>query len=218
MIKKAEILAALFVVLSLWSGSLRAEIIEIDLTAEILYIDETYDWFNGQLKVGDIMIGSYAYDSLTPDTDPLGFDTVGQYLHYTAPFGFSLSAGGIVFQTDPQNVDFLITILNNHNGRDEYSWLSYNNLALNNDVYTLYYDIGWALVDYSYAALSSDALSIMPPVLEDWEYNRLTIDGFVEGSCDIFPLLRARVTSAIPEPATVLLLALGSLVLTKRRR
>jgi hypothetical protein len=214
MIKKAEILIVLFIVLNLCAFNLQAELITIDLTAEIVYIDETYDWFNGQLKVGDFMIGSYAYDSSTLDTDPLGLDTVGQYQHYNAPYGVNLSSGGIIFQTDPQNVEFLITILNNHNGRDEYSWLSYQNLPLINDIYITY--IGWGLADHSCAALSNDTLPIIPPVLEDWDFNHLIISGGANEGC-YFPLLEARVTNVIPEPATILLLAFGSLLLNRRR-
>ena len=122
--------------------------------------------------------------------------------------------GGFTFQTDPDNVDFLITILNNHNGGDMYCLLNYNNLPLSNGVYVE--NIAWQLDDYSGTALSSDALPVTPPVLANWPDTlaHLNITFGYKGSSYI----RAEVTSAVPEPATVLLLALGSLLLTRRRR
>ena len=70
MTKKAEILTVLFMVLSLSSRNLRAEIITIHLTAEIEYIDGQ-DLLEGRVNVGDTITGSYTYDSDAPDTNPL---------------------------------------------------------------------------------------------------------------------------------------------------
>jgi len=56
--KKAGILTVFFVVLALGAGNLRAEIIEINLTAEIAYIDDFDGLLNGQLGVGSIITGS----------------------------------------------------------------------------------------------------------------------------------------------------------------
>lgn len=67
MIRKAEIFTALFVVLGLWNGSLRAELITIHLTAEVIYVDDLADLLEGKVHVGDIITGSYSYDSDTPD-------------------------------------------------------------------------------------------------------------------------------------------------------
>ena len=213
MIKKAELFTALFVVLGLWTGNLRAEIVTIYLTAEVTYVDDLADLLEGKINLGDTITGSYSYDSDTPDTIPL--DTVGNYWHYNAPYGFNLSTDSLVFQTDPDNVHFLVGIFNNHNipPPDGYLLRSYSNLPLSNGV--LVDHISWQLDDDSGTALSSDALPTTPPVLEDWGFDwglRITF-GF-KGSSKI----RAEVTSAIPEPATVLLLALGGLLLTRQRR
>jgi hypothetical protein len=209
MIKKAEILAALFAVLIVWTGSLRAELITIDLTAEVTYVDDLADLLGGKIAVGDIITGSYSYDSDTLDTNPI--ETVGDYWHYTPPYGISLSVGGFVFQTDPDNVDFLVEIVNDHTGIDGYLLRSYNNLPLSSGIEVEH--IAWQLGDYSMNALSSAALPTSPPVLEDWDNDHFYITVGYKGSS----MISAKVTSAIPEPATVLFLALGSLVLTKRR-
>lgn len=210
MIKKAEILAALFVVLSLWTGSLRAGVITIYLTAEVTYVDDLYDLLGGKIAVGDIITGSYNYDSDTPDTNPSV--TVGDYQHYDPPYGINLSTGTLAFQTDPDYVDFLSEILNDHTGIDGYLLRSYNNLPLPGDIEVEH--ISWQLGDYSMNALSSTALPTSPPVLEDWEDNYLLMSFGYKGSS----MIGTTVTSAIPEPATVLLLTLGGLALTKRRR
>lgn len=211
MIKKAKILTALFVVLSLWSGNLRAGLITIYLTAEVTYVDDFDNLLEGKVTAGDIITGSYSYDSDTPDDNPMS--SAGAYFHYSPPYGISLSVGGLVFQTDPDNVEFLIGIDNGTYGTDTYGLRSYNNLPLSNGVEIEY--IHWQLDDLTLTALSSDALPTTPPVLEDWQYDRgLLIKFGFYGESSIM----ARVTSAVPEPATILLLALGSLLLTRRRR
>ena len=212
MIKKAEIPAALFVVLSLWTGSLRAELITINLTAEVMYVDDLANFLEGKITTGDIITGSYSYDSDTLDTSPL--DTVGSYHHYNPPYGIDLSIGSFIFQTDPDNVDFLMQMSDNHIGLDGYLLRSYNNLPLSSGVEVDH--ISWQLDDYSCTALSSDALPTTPPILAEWPdtWAHLTITFGDKGSST----LCAEVTSAVPEPATVLLLAFGGLVLTRRRR
>jgi hypothetical protein len=210
MIKKAEILTVLFMVLSLWTGSLRAEIVTIYLNAEVTFVDDIGDLLEGRVDVGDTITGSYTYNSDTLDSNPL--NTVGEYQHFNPPSGISFSVGGFIFKTDPDNVDFLMTILDNHNGEDRYSFINYNNLPLSSGVEV---DIvSWGLYDDSSTALSSVSLPTVPPSLEDWEKNYLHITFGYKGSAYIL----AQVTSAVPEPATILLLALGSLIIVRRRR
>jgi hypothetical protein len=212
MIRKAEILIFVFIVLNLCAVNLRAEVVTIHLTAEVTYLNDPSGLLDGKINVSDTITGSYIYDSSTPDTDVLNLDTIGHYQHSSSPFGVSLSVGGFTFQTDQDNVDFLFTIINNHYDKDTYYLASHNNLPLSNGVEIEY--IGWQLDDYSSTALSSAALPTNPPVLEDWEYNRLVITFGYKGTS----ILDARVTNVIPEPATTLFLALGSFVLTRRRQ
>ena len=209
--KGAKILAAVFVILALSVNSLEATIITINLTAEIAEVYDISGLLEGNVNVGDTITGSYTYDSSTPDSNPL--ETIGSYEHFNAPYGVTLSVGGFVFQTDPDNVDFLVTILNDNNGSDDYTFGSYNNLPLSNGVGVSF--ISWALDDYTATALSSDALPTTPPVLEDWEsIAGITITYGPKGSS----MIRAHVTSAVPEPGTVFLLGLGSLVLIRKGR
>lgn len=214
MIKETKIAIVFLIVLALSGSRVSAEVITIEITAEITGMDDRDGLLEGMVNVGDIITGSYTYDPSTEDSNPL--ETVGNYHHYSPPCGISLTAGGFVFQTNTENVNFLVVIGNNHmySSWDNYGVGSYNNLMLYNGVYINL--VSWGLQDSSGTALSSDALPTLPPVLEDWDYNQLTIEGSFDGGCPMV-LLGARVTSAVPEPATVLLFGLGALALLRKR-
>ena len=210
MIRKTEILIIVFIVLNLCAVNLHAELVTIHITAEVKYVDDPGGLLEDKVTVGDAITGSYSYNSDTPDNNPMS--SLGAYWHYSSTYGINLSVGGFVFQTDPDNVELLLGIDNGTYGHDTYHIISYNNLPLSNGVEVNH--ILWQLDDYSSAALSSDALPTTPPVLEDWESNYLLMTFGYKGGSNI----QARVTNVIPEPATLLLLALGSLVLTRRRQ
>jgi len=215
---KRKVLAVFLAVFALGAGNLWGEIIMIGLTGEIDYVSDYEGLLQGRLNVGDIITGSYTYDSDTLDTHP-GPEDIGHYWHYSPPYGIRLTAGGFVFQTDPDNVEFVIAIGNDYYG-DDYLVRSYNNLPIDDDLVIDH--IAWHLDDNSGTALSTDALPTTPPVLEDYPdtWFGLVIEGckFRPGPhmCDDF-YIRANVTSVeiIPEPATVLLFALGSLAMLR---
>jgi len=217
--KGTKIMAVFFVVLALSASSIRAEIIEINITAEIDYIDDLDGLLNGQLSVGSIISGSYIYDSATPDSS-LEPD-YGEYLHTNWPYGITLNAGGFAFQTDPDNVEFYVGIENGYIGiQDTYGLRSYNNLPLYDNVSVGH--ISWQLDDSTGTALSSTALPTTPTVLEGWDFDwGIRITGGIpdeEGKFIERFIIRAPVTYVIPEPATFLLLALGGLALLLKRR
>jgi hypothetical protein len=202
-------------VIALAAMAVHGEIIEIGLSAEITYMDDSAkSLLDGQLEVGDTITGGYMYDSDTLDSNPL--ETVGDYWHDSGPYGIVLNGVGFTFQSDPADMWFVLEVGDNHaySTDDHYLIRSYNNLALSNGV--LVDLIGWELQDPTGTALSSDALPLGPPVLSDWQYQTLMINlGFKGGA-----ILRAQVTSVwlIPEPATVLLLGCGSVLLLRKRR
>jgi len=189
-----------------------AALITIEITAEVDSVRDEANYLDGQINVGDIITGTYTYDSDTTDSNPLS--TLGRYEHYAPPCGISLSVGGFDFETDTTNVDFLVAIANNYASggiQDGYLLISYNNLPLSNG--TLVDLISWQLDDPTATALSSDALPTTPPVLDDWQ----SIVGLrLQGERMESYLIDAHVTSAVPEPTSVLLFALGILLLRKR--
>lgn len=185
------------------TNSLFAEPITIEITAEVAYVDDPNNCLGGAISVGDTLTGSYTYESTVLDSNPI--PTVGDYGHSTPPFGIRVTGGGFIFETDPDNVEFLVEICDNHGNpsSDNYLLRSYNNLPLSNGASVLH--ISWQLDDPICTALSSEALPTVPPVLTDWQ----SVFGLsIEGSCchDLrcdFPefFIRAHVTSAIPAPA-----------------
>jgi len=185
----------------------QAELITINITATVNYLEDFGNYLEGKIHVGDTITGSYTYESTTPDTNPFDDPTVGDYWHYAQPAGISLTVGGFDFKTDPTNVNFLASIGNNHSGRDVYLMRSYNNLSLSNGTGVDY--ISWQLDDHTQTAFSSDVLPATAPILSQWQFNNLRIDRVGDY------LIDAQVTNAIviPEPTTLLLLLLGAVAI-----
>jgi len=195
------VLTPLVLLLQVLVASASAELITIGLQAEVTYIDQSaYNLVEEHVELGDTLTGTYTYDAQTPDSNPLS--TVGDYYQNNPPCGIHLEAGGIVFESDPGNLNFLVELCDNHLGEDNYQLRSYNNVPLANGAEVDH--ISWYLDDYSSTALSSDALPLGPPVLSDWQYQGLMIDLGFKGLTGF----GAQVTSVwlIPEPATLLLL------------
>jgi len=203
-----SIMAVCFCALS--TPPAEATLITIAIEAEIDSVSDPYNFFEGNIKVGDIIKGTYSYDTSTPDSSPSSVS--GFYWHYNPPAGISLTAGGLNFKNNPSSVDFLVHLVNdNQQGGDVYELSSYNNLTLAN-IPSIEH-IFWILEDSTGSALSSDALPTAAPILDDWQFNRLMISG-----PDRAPSfgIEAHVTSAVPEPVAILLFGLESLLLRKR--
>jgi len=203
---KGAIISTIICALAFCVSPAQAYLITIEIEAEIDFVGDPYNLLGGNIQVGDTITGSYTYESTTPDSNPL--PNGGDYWHYQSPCGVFLSVSGFEFRTDLENVEFLVEIINNYPPDDDYLLRSYNNLPLSNG--TSVDHISWWLYDPTGNALSSYVLPTTPPVLDDWQENRLLIHGPLRG---ISFGIEAHVTSAIPEPATLLLFALGGLFL-----
>lgn len=185
----------------------QATLITIQIEAVVDSVWDDGNYLEGKIGVGDTITGFYVYESTTPDSSPL--DPVqGNYWHYAAPAGIALTVGGFNFMTDPFNVAFHVAIRNNGSRDDSYWLANSNNLALSNGASVD--NIVWLLNDNIPNVFSSDALPQTAPFLANWEWNVLDI--YADRKYGI----RAHVTSAIPEPTTIILLSIGGLFLRKR--
>jgi hypothetical protein len=141
--------------------------VTIAFTAVVETVEDSGLCLGGSIAPGDRITGLYTYNLSTPDEQPDN-PNVGDYWHTTAPYGIQVQAGGHVFRTDPGNVNFLVEIVNNLSGSDNYLLRSYTNLPLSSGTCTVEH-ISWQLDDPSQKALSSDKLPAKPPKLSNWQ-------------------------------------------------
>lgn len=165
----------------------------IDIMATVSLVDDPDNLLNNAVSVGDTVTGFYTYDSTAVDSNPL--EEVGDYRYTTAPNGIRLTVNGLNFGTKPTDVDFLLELVNNYQGRDNYLVISYNNLFdVSSPGLVVMNAISWQLDDPTQRALPSPALPANPPVLSRWQ----SIFGLnIDSSGDSHFLIRADVTSAV---------------------
>ena len=189
----------------------RGEPITIGLTGKVSIINDLSNRFGGQIHLKDKVTATYSYESTTLDSNPSD-PAIGDYWHYTAPYGISVHIGDFVFETNENNVRFLVEIVNDQSG-DSYLVRSESNIC---STAVLVDTIYWALADYGGTALLSDALPTTMPNLDDWNnMNVLSISG-PSREAPFWIAVEVTSTVLVPEPATLLLLACG-FILFKRR-
>ena len=181
--------------------------VTIYIEGVVEYVDDKGNYLEGQIQIGTPITGYYIYNTEMPDSSP--DDPVqGNYWHYSSPAGVFLSVGGLQFGTNPADVKFHLFIRNdNPSGDDVYGFGSSSNNTLPSG--QIVERIWWQLNDYTHTALASDFLIDVPPNLADWQDNVLGI-----GADRKFGI-GGHITSAVPEPATVLPLVCGSVFAAK---
>jgi hypothetical protein len=176
--------------------------ITIAIAGTVRIVDDPWNILAGAVHPGDTITGIYTYESTTPDDNP--FATVGDYWHTTAPYGISVTVAGLTFRTDPNNVNFLVEIGNDHapgiSPTDNYLLRSYNNLfdvsAPSEPFGPPFNHISWQLDDPTATALSSTDLPVVAPVLADWQ-SLFGLDIFSSAGPGGHFGIRADVTSAV---------------------
>lgn len=134
-----------------------AQTVTIKLEATVTYIADRDNMLGGQVQIGDRITGTYSYDLSTPDSN--GLSTVGDY--YSSTGGFDLMLNGQPYRTS-QGVPyaFLVEMVNNHYGFDNYLLRSYANQP---NAWGGVQHVSWQLDDPTMTALSSEALLTGPP-------------------------------------------------------
>jgi hypothetical protein len=107
-------LSKIFIVLTgmmlgaLMAKEVRATSITFDFTATVTFAQNTSNLTGGVIPVPSVLTGSYTFDSTAVDQFP--GDLEGEYIYSSTPNGLIVQAGTNVFQTDPNNVDYLIFV------------------------------------------------------------------------------------------------------------
>ena len=160
-----------------------AQDVTVNFIGRLTYVENSP--FPG-IAVDTPFTGTYTYDPATPDNNPM--NQVGDYWHFSAPYGISITVGGHTFKTDSANVNFLVELVNDYKSLDNYNLRSYNNLRTNDIPIEM---IGFQLDDPTQTALTSTALTSTPPDLTRWEqWFGLEITGEVDGVPDSRFLIR----------------------------
>jgi hypothetical protein len=167
-----RIFAASTMLLAAFSGSSSAEVVSIDITAVVEYVDDHKNYLGGSIKPGDAISGTYIYNSETTDSNIL--PNVGDYEHTAAGYGACLNVAGVKFSSHPSTPRFLLELVDNHSNGDAYLFHSYNNVfdiaAPLDAAHGERSDnmISWQLDDPLQQALSTTSLSNQPPDLTAW--------------------------------------------------
>lgn len=157
-----------FAVLIFWTGPLlKGAPVTISFEAQVSFVRDFGRILNGAVSPGTVITGAYTYDGSTPDSNPA--TDVGDYAFSKAPYGVTVNASNILFQTDPDNVKFALELVNNLGGstQDNYLFRSSSNISSLPGLAVR--QINWQLDDPTGIALFSDALPIIPPALASWQ-------------------------------------------------
>jgi hypothetical protein len=90
---------------------------------------------------------------------------VGDYWHDSAPYGVMVRIGDVLFQSYAAAPQFVVEVINDYQGSDDYRIASYRNIA-SYGIHPQY--IGMSLTDPTMANLNSAALPSAPLVASTW--------------------------------------------------
>lgn len=165
----------------------------------------------GEFSLGESVVGSYTFESTTPDSDP-GDPTLGIYDN--AITAFSATFGGDYTVT--QGLDNDISVANGPPGNDVYQVFLTNPTAptvAGLSLGALFLGIG----DFESNVFNSDALPLTPPDLAEFDFD---ISGAIFLDSPINQGMNFQLTSLtlVPEPSTLAFVALGLMGVCCHRR
>ena len=143
------------------AAPVRAQDVTVSFRGTVTY---TQDSPFPDITIGTPFTGSYTFSLSRPDENPLV--EVGDYWHNTSPYGLSVSIGSRTFTSDPSNVQFLLELINNYLGLDNYVFHSYSNLATNGHSIHI---MSLQLDDPTQSALTDTTPTAAAPDLARWQ-------------------------------------------------
>jgi hypothetical protein len=175
-------------------NTLTSGIIGIKIVAKVNEVSDPYNLLGGVIKVNDSITGKYVYDSGIPDMFPSS-PSYGEYHFPSSSCGIEVKAGGFVFQTNPNTIDFFIEIFNDNNDTDGFHAFSRSNVQLSNGMEVGLIELH--LEDKNGTALDSDALPTTAPVLTEWKFKHyLQIQGRNPASPTQYYTIKAQIIKA----------------------
>lgn len=148
------------------SAAASADNICIAVEGTITSIFEYDSGIDSVVKVGDTFTGEYTYSTDIVDNNSI--PNVGDYWHTSPPNGFTLTAGGLTIYTDPAYTQFLLEMVNDFYGQDNYLIRSYKNVVEGipqpDDTH-----LAIQLDDPTQAAISNADIPLTPPDLNIWQ-------------------------------------------------
>ncbi len=206
---KKGVIIVFVATLAFAASACSAAIITIAIEGVVDTINDPCDLLGGQVSPSDIITGTYSYDTTVPDTSTN--PNTARWVQDGFGTEMVLHIGTFTFKSLS---DYRLAISNNSYNQDGYAVIS----SWNYPVETIPIDrIGWYLNDNTQAANANLDLPLDAPVLSDWDYNYLVIDGVID--CEQFFSIEGHITSAtlVPEPLTITIMFVGSL-LTRCRK
>lgn len=217
---KRTLLAGIVVLLA-GVSTVNSALMELEFSGAVNWV-VTAEELRGQLPVegvvavGDSISGILRYDTLAVDRDP--GDDRGTYIYSTAPNGISVTVNEHVFVSDPESLNFKVSVINADNHKiPHHAWYasSLSNLSIL-DGYAAITNILFAAGASPYK-LMDDSLLTTERELSGWQM-QLYIGGV--GNDDKVLSFRGDIDSlsVVPEPATIGFLAAGGLMLLAKRK
>jgi len=187
-------------------GTVRAGPVTFEFAGEITFITDDENLLGGAVTVGSPFSGLYTFESTTPDSDP---DEPRRGLYNDAITFVSGEIAGIAFSGPLAPTDFVDVLDFPNTSFDHY--LVYAEVELLSTAL----DFKVRLGDQSGTAFHNDSLPATAPSLALFDSATFTV---FDGSETIPFYVKGHVTSFVPEPGAVVLLALGSLIASRRNR
>lgn len=167
--RSIRLLAAILVLL--WTTSAAAQDVTVSFSGTLTLVDSSPF---PELTVGVPFSGSYTYSLATTDTN--SFPQVGDYFHIGSQYGVTVTIGTHTFRTDPQNVNFLVELVNDYQNLDNFVFHSYNNVNTDSAIVQM---ISFQLDDPTQTALTNVSLPTGALDLSRWQqFFGFDIDGY----------------------------------------
>ncbi|HEY7191298.1 MAG TPA: hypothetical protein VH436_32320 [Vicinamibacterales bacterium] len=167
--RSIRLFAAILVLL--WTTSAAAQDVTVSFSGTLTLVDSSPF---PELTVGVPFSGSYTYSLATTDTN--SFPQVGDYFHIGSQYGVTVTIGTHTFRTDPQNVNFLVELVNDYQNLDNFVFHSYNNVNTDSAIVQM---ISFQLDDPTQTALTNVSLPTGALDLSRWQqFFGFDIDGY----------------------------------------